>query len=379
MDHWIKAWTSNKNSKLENNPIIPILSKLKDAIFAFHQDGHLIFCNEKFEEKFLIPFHLESENLNFTFFSEMDIYQDITDGIAQVYQTQNAVKLKGFHLPLNQRDLYYDITLVPLGEEVLGTGQSGVMGMAHNVTEKKLNAIMRTDFVANVSHELRTPLTSLKGYAQLLASLRPDQNEMAKEAIGKILKNCQYMENLFTNLLQLSWIESQNKIKKSLALFTDIFLNIENELREIHPNKKWALEFTNAQQEVSINLELFEQVFMNLIDNSLKYSTHSEIKIKIKLTKDSEGIEWLIDYHDNGEAIAPGHLPRLFERFYRVDHARTHQQNQFPQKRISSGNEVSGTGLGLSIVKHILMLHRGKIWAENREHHTHFMMIIPID
>jgi two-component system phosphate regulon sensor histidine kinase PhoR len=378
MDLWTKKLAGQKNSKLEMNPFIPILSKLKDAIFAFHEDGHLLFCNEKFQEKFLTPLHLESENFQNQLFKNIEIFQDISLAIDKVYQSNDIVKIKGFHLPLKQRDLYYDVTIVPLGPEILGEHQRGVLGMAHNVTERKLNELMRTDFVANVSHELRTPLTSLKGYAQLLSGLGPDQAEIAKDAVAKILKNCHYMENLFTNLLQLSWIESQNKIKTLPSVFTDIFLNIENELRELHPQKKWDFKIENGGLEIPVNFELFEQVFMNLMDNSLKYSTETKTLITIKISIKEESKEILIDYFDDGNAIAPGHLPRLFERFYRVDHARTHQQNQFPQNRAQSENEISGTGLGLAIVKHILMLHRGKIWAENRENHTHFMMVLPL-
>ena len=378
MNAWIKKWGQVDKAFFENNSMLPILSKLKDAIFAFHNDGRMIFCNEKFQEKFLTPLHLTPEDVSLPVFAEIEIYSDISEAIENIQKNGELVKIKNFHLPLNQRDLYYDITLVGLGEEILGNGQNGILGMCHNVTEKKLNAMMRTDFVANVSHELRTPLTSLKGYAQLLAGLEDHQSQIAKDAIEKILKHSKYMENLFTNLLQLSWIESQNKIKKIKIIFSDIFLNLESEIRDLYPHKVWTLSIQNGETEIEINQELMEQVFINLMDNSLKYNSKEKGRISINIYENTERNGFMIDYYDDGDAIAPGHLPRLFERFYRVDHSRSHSAVQFPRSHhTKSGQEVTGTGLGLAIVKHVLMLHRGKIWAENTGGHTHFMMFLP--
>ena len=210
---------------------------------------------------------------------------------------------------------------------------------------------VRTDFVANVSHELKTPLTLIKGYIETLQDRAIDDKEKAHKFISIIKEHTSRLENIINDLLSLSELElSRNSIVK-----TDFDLR--------HLIDEVAMGFGHAldakQQTLSINSQgddfgvkadsdKIEQVFVNLIDNAIKY-TKDAGRINISLLEQQDAITVTVE--DNGIGIAKEHLDRLFERFYRVDKARSRQ--------------LGGTGLGLGIAKHIVIAHNGEIHIES--------------
>jgi len=210
---------------------------------------------------------------------------------------------------------------------------------------------VRTDFVANVSHELKTPLTLIKGYIETLQDRAIDDKEKAHKFISIIKEHTSRLENIINDLLSLSELElSRNSIVK-----TDFDLR--------HLIDEVAMGFGHAldakQQTLSINSQgddfgvkadsdKIEQVFVNLIDNAIKY-TKDAGRINISLLEQQDAITVTVE--DNGIGIAKEHLDRVFERFYRVDKARSRQ--------------LGGTGLGLGIAKHIVIAHNGEIHIES--------------
>lgn len=223
----------------------------------------------------------------------------------------------------------------------------GAILVFHDITEIRHLEKIRQDFVANVSHELRTPISSIKGYAETLLEGALDDKDHAKEFIGIILQDSNRLASLINDLLDLSRIES-GKMKM-------IFLSLDSALLL----KRAVAVMDNQAKVKSISLKLdlppalpkikgdearFLQVMINLLDNAIKYTPQGG-KVIVSAKAVSDVLE--IDISDTGIGIASEDLPRIFERFYRVDKARS--------------RELGGTGLGLSIVKHIVQAHGGQV------------------
>jgi two-component system phosphate regulon sensor histidine kinase PhoR len=211
----------------------------------------------------------------------------------------------------------------------------------------------RRDFIANVSHELRTPLTSVQGYAETLlesASLAPS----VREFLDIIRKNATRMGRLTEDLLILARVESgEQAFNLELAMPHDLLSDAEQTFRELASGRGIELSVMNtAASAVLVDRYAIHQVFSNLIDNALKYGAQGG-KILIGACDTEEGVQFYV--RDFGFGIPSEHLPRLFERFYRVDKARS--------------RESGGTGLGLAIAKHVVRAHYGTIRAESELNH----------
>jgi two-component system phosphate regulon sensor histidine kinase PhoR len=225
----------------------------------------------------------------------------------------------------------------------------GALAVLHDVTRIEAAEKSRREFIANVSHELRTPLTSIQGYVETLIEEHP-RPETSREFLGVILKNATRMNRLTEDLLTLAGVESPDyklalQATRASALVDDA---IES-LGGIVVDSGVELESAGAPDSaVMADSDAMNQVFGNLIENALKYGRAGKrIQVGARLL-DSE-VEFSV--RDFGPGIASEHLERIFERFYRIDKARS--------------RESGGTGLGLAIVKHIVLAHGGRIWAES--------------
>jgi len=237
----------------------------------------------------------------------------------------------------------FEINAVPLPS-------GGALAVLHDVTGIEAAEKSRRDFIANVSHELRTPLTSIQGYVETLVEDPNPNPETAREFLGIILKNASRMNRLTEDLLALASVESPDykltlQPMRANALVEDA---IES-LGGMVVDSEVELESAGAPDvQVMADPDAMNQVFGNLIENSLKYARAGRrVRVGAQLL-DSE-VQFSVQ--DFGPGIAFEHLERIFERFYRVDKARS--------------RESGGTGLGLAIVKHIVQAHGGRIWAES--------------
>ena len=227
----------------------------------------------------------------------------------------------------------------------------GAILVFHDITELRRLEKIRQDFVANVSHELRTPISSIKGYAETLLEGALEDKDNAKEFINIIYQDSNRLANLINDLLDLSKIESGKMRMSPVPLDTIPLIKravavIENQAKA----KSIALKLNLPDDLPRINSDetRFSQVMINLIDNAIKYSPEGGlITISAKLVNNV----LQIDVSDTGIGISEKDLPRIFERFYRVDKARS--------------RELGGTGLGLSIVKHIVQAHGGEVWVRS--------------
>ena len=222
----------------------------------------------------------------------------------------------------------------------------------YEITQGKEQDTIRREFVANVSHELRTPVTIIKGYAD---TLNKDSETMPAELrmrfLGKLQKNADRMNDLLEDLLSLAKIESAEAgaVKEPVGLNALInhVLSIYSDRFQNH-GMQVALELPEEEIEVQADPSKLEQVLENLLNNATKYTPHgTALKIGTQLDNNTA----LIWVEDDGNGVPEEDLPRIFERFYRVENGRSRNQG--------------GTGLGLSIVKRIAALYRGTVEAEN--------------
>ena len=228
---------------------------------------------------------------------------------------------------------------------------SGAVVLFHDITELKRVDQIRREFVANVSHELRTPLSILRGYIEVLR----DEPETPREELARILpimeRHSNRLQRLVNDLLSLAQLESsQATLDLSVVRVDQLFNNLIRDWKErlATKNLKVIVDLPPDALTFYADGTRLEEVLYNLLDNAVKFS-HENGQIHLQATR--RGPDMVLSVADNGLGIAKEHLPRIFERFYRADKARS--------------RELGGTGLGLAIVKHIAQLHGGRVEVES--------------
>ena len=250
----------------------------------------------------------------------------------------------------------FDVTAAPLPG-------GGAVAVLRDLTERERAEKTRRDFIANVSHELRTPLTSIQGYTETLLDGGPE-NDHPREFLEIIRKNASRMARLTEDLLTLARVESgEQRFSLQPVSPSELIQEAARDFREMAKSHNVELQTENgALPSVYADSEALHQVFSNLVDNALKYGA-SGGRILIGARTSPQGVEFYV--RDFGPGISSEHLPRLFERFYRVDKARS--------------RESGGTGLGLAIAKHIVLAHGGTIRAESELNHgSAFLFTLPL-
>ena len=238
----------------------------------------------------------------------------------------------------------------------------GLVAVLHDLTDAESIETTRRDFIANVSHELRTPLTSIQGYAETLLD-GVTSEDTQRDFLEIIRKNASRMTRLTEDLLILTRVESGDKKLQLRAVSSAELLRDASDYFHDHSGDSgMKLDLVNeALKMVSADRDAVFQVFSNLIDNACKYASQGG-----RILIGAHDVEGFVQFYvrDFGPGIASEHLPRLFERFYRVDKARS--------------RESGGTGLGLAIAKHIILAHGGTIAAESELNHgCTFVFSIP--
>lgn len=245
----------------------------------------------------------------------------------------------------------------------------GAIIVLNDISRIKTLENLRREFVANVSHELKTPLTSIKGFAETLVEEEQTSTNDTKKFLNIIAKQADRLTDIIDDLLKLAKIEREaekNEIDFDYSNLLDILKSSINFCETKWSNRKNFKISIDCPDHIVLfaNLNLIEQAFTNLIDNALKYSDVDPILINIIAHLDTSTNYVVIKFCDNGKGIDKKHLPRLFERFYRVDKSRS--------------RESGGTGLGLAIVKHIIEAHHGLIHVESTVNKgTEFTVKIP--
>jgi two-component system phosphate regulon sensor histidine kinase PhoR len=256
-----------------------------------------------------------------------------------------------------------DITLFRNDERVIGVKgspilnanqhQIGTLVVFHDVTQLRRLENMRRDFVANVSHEIKTPLTAIKGFVETLQQGNVEKTQEKERFLGIIQKHVDRLNAIIEDLLALSRIEQENEnkvIKFEPVKIADVFQAAIQLCRPKAEKQDIRIHF-ECEQDVAAFFDptLIEQAVVNLLDNAIKFSEPESL---IQVESHQQDDQVIISVQDQGIGIAQKHLPRLFERFYRVDKARSRR--------------MGGTGLGLAIVKHIAQAHGGHVSVESK-------------
>jgi two-component system phosphate regulon sensor histidine kinase PhoR len=254
----------------------------------------------------------------------------------------------------------FDLRVVPIGGN--GTGPEGALGVFFDITRTERLELVRQEFLSNVSHELRTPLTAIIAFVETLETGAMEDAESSQRFLSIIRKNASRMHGLIDDILELTSIEGGNVTLHAASV----------ELRELVADVCASLAAKAIAYNVSLVNQVepgvtvyadsrrLEQMLTNLIDNGIKFSRDGGTVT----VRHEAGTRDRIFVEDNGDGIPAQHLERLFERFYRVDRARS--------------REMGGTGLGLAIVKHLALLHGGEVTVDSElEKGTIFTIHLP--
>lgn len=324
-----------------------IMGSISDAILAVDQEEIPIFYNSRFEMIFGGGKVRRNVKL-------WEILRDpeILKSYKRALTEGKSGGTRAFYLETeNQPKRYFSLSVSPLRRH--GGAIYGALGIFHDITELKAAEQMRIDFVANVSHELRTPLTAIKGYTEtlLLDHEKKSGNDSEREYLNIIARNSERLMNLMGDLLELSALESSLLLQKEAISTKEISDRILKQMTPRFQKKNQTAELNVEALSVNADPNRLEQVLINLLDNASKYTPEGG-KITVSWELDRKGgRDTFLKVQDTGPGIPMEHLGRLFERFYRIDKARSREQG--------------GTGLGLAIVKHIMQRHEGAVWVES--------------
>ncbi|ADO76476.1 sensor histidine kinase [Halanaerobium praevalens] len=321
----------------EKNKLKYVLSGMAEGIIAVNHLGEIILTNKAAAEIFDFKADLQGEKI-----TEVNLDSEVKENFKQIIASESFAS-KQLVISREKTKEYY---LVHLTEIKLQDDQFwGGVAIFHDISERYRFEKLQREFVANVSHELKSPLTSIKGSAEILLDGIIENEAQQKEYLKMILKESNSLAHLIDETLTLAEIDSGgvelNKEKiKVKTLFQDLEIFFDNIKKE-----EQSLEFEfEADLELYANREKIRQVLINLLTNSVKYSAKKG-KIKLKALQMAEKIK--ISVSDNGIGIPKAEQKNIWERFYKIDKART------PGERSS--------GLGLAIVKQIIQEHQGKL------------------
>src|SRR6266446_598482 len=318
-----------------------VLAALTDGLLVVDSSQHILICNPAFE-------HLYGQSRIATGTALLDIIRD-SDVIEPIRAALDQARARVAEVTAPDRKKQLQLTAVPITQN----GEaSGVVAVFHDISRLKQADEIRRDFVANISHELRTPLSIFHGNLETL--LEPgDLDEDETRHIYEVMKRHSDRLNLLVNdLLSLARLESKEaKLQLAEIKLRDFLEGVTRDWAKRLAGKNLSLELEVPDNFPTLRVDerRLEEVVHNLLDNAVKYS-HQNGRILIQA--DAPDQEVVLSVRDEGVGIAGTDLPRIFERFYRADRAR-------------SPEGIRGTGLGLSIVKHIAQLHGGRVEAES--------------
>jgi two-component system, OmpR family, phosphate regulon sensor histidine kinase PhoR len=328
----------------QRNEYESVLSSMTEGVIALDREEHIISINKAATEML----GLNSNTVKGLSIQEAVRSRGLQSFISELYADEKSI----------QRDISVHID----GERIINAGSSplfdsgwnriGFLLVFSDVTRLRQLENIRRDFAANVSHEIKTPLTAIKGFVETLQQGSVDNPEDAQRFLGIIEKHVNRLNYVINDLMSLSKIEKMNG--KDELSFDEVHVKtiVETALsvcREKAETMGVRVEYDCSEEITTVaDRYLLEQAFVNLLDNAIKYSEKgANVDIRVQELKD----KIIVSFKDSGVGISEEHLPRLFERFYRVDKARS--------------RKMGGTGLGLAIVKHIILSHGGHVTVDS--------------
>lgn len=332
--------------------VLPILNGLTVSVFVIDADRHVMLVNEAGADVF-------GDDLVGADFAQAVRNPKCLEAIGKVLAGRNSIDVV-VTLQNPVRTTYHvTVTRLAPNERLDDKGQARAVVSLENISHIYEAEQMRSEFVANVSHELRSPLTVLNGFIETLRGPAKNDAEARERFLTIMEKESSRMERLIGDLLSLSKVEvsehARPQEQADVCLILRKTINILKPQAEAEQISLVLEEEESCKKPVLGDDDQLSQVFLNLIENAIKYSgKNTVVTVSTRAVDRAPGIYGpaiAVCVADNGQGIAVEHIPRLTERFYRVDDSRS--------------REKGGTGLGLAIVKHILARHRGRLSAKS--------------
>ncbi len=341
-----------KQSEQEKNKLEAIIENMSDGLILTDVKGKIILLyNSAFKNLFSIKQEIEGKTLMETI-RKAELIDIIEDVVREKQRISAEIRVD------HPGELYLIATVSPL---IIKESVSGIVLTFHDITRLKKLEDIRKDFVANVSHEIKTPITAIKGFAETLLDGAINDKENALKFLETIKNHSERLNSLVSDLLTLSSIELGDiKIEKADVNLDEVVETVLTTLRE-KANKKGLYlkkQIDSEFNRIKADGNRLIQILMNLVDNGIKFTEKGGVTVrvkdeKLKIKNAEEGDFITISIEDTGIGIPKKHIPRLGERFYRVDSARS--------------RDLGGTGLGLAIVKHLVKAHGWKMKIESEE------------
>ncbi|MBI1976998.1 MAG: PAS domain-containing protein [Candidatus Omnitrophica bacterium] len=333
----------SKIHQLETTQIhtLAVLESMTEAVIAVDQEERVLFINAATEGLFQIERQkVKGRNL-LEAIRNAPLNELILKTVRQSEPKSEEIQM------LTPIERVFKAQTAPLSRQ----GKTiGAVAVLHDVTELKRLERIRKEFVANVSHELKTPLTAIQASVETLLDGAINDSSHNRKFLECIEKDAQRLHNLIEDLLQLSRIESKEiPLKKENVALSETARRAVGQFKKAIQQKNLTVEMEIGDEKLPADSVQLQRAIDNLVDNAIKYNKQDG-RILLRARKEENWIR--LEVEDTGIGIPEENLPRIFERFYRVDKARS--------------RELGGTGLGLSIVKHIAERHGGRVEVTSR-------------
>ena len=332
----------NNKQKMQSNRLKTTLENIPSSVLMIDKQGEIVIANHAYYEVFKPDSKVENKDYT------VHLDKEIQHLVIESFKTEKPLH-EQIELYINDvHQKYFDVSCIP----ILSKAKKKLQGMVvvlHDITNLKKLENLRREFVANVSHELKTPITSIKGFAETLIEGAKNDEQSLDMFLNIILKESNRIESLVMDLLDLSHIEQQTEIETTYVNLSDLAHNTIHNLQTQAKYKNIAIK-SEIENDVIIKAHegKLSQVITNLLSNAINYSYENN-KVIVRVYR--EDIKVNLEIQDYGIGIDKKDQKHIFERFYRVDKARS--------------RDSGGTGLGLSITKHIVEALHGTIMVES--------------
>ena len=333
-----------KAHEMQKDRLSTLIENVGSGLILIDGHGYINLINRTYKE----VFDVKSSEYLYKLYYEVIKHKEVNKIIEDIFMTEQKVR-KQLVIPLKIERRHFEVYGVP----IIGTNDvwKGILLVFHDITEIKKLEQMRKDFVANVSHELKTPVTSIKGFTETLLDGAMEEKETLESFLSIILKESDRLQSLIYDILELSKIENEGFSLSIQPLNLILVLSETIKIIEGKATEKGiSITFEKPSDELFIEGDVYrlKQVFINIISNAVLYSPNDG-KVTVYLEESPKKV--IVHVKDTGMGIENTEIPRIFERFYRVNKARDR----------NSG----GTGLGLAIVKHLMEAHKGKVTVKS--------------
>ncbi|MBM6617496.1 two-component system histidine kinase PnpS [Bacillus suaedaesalsae] len=334
-----------KTQEIQQSRLTTLIENMGSGLIFIDSRGYINLVNRTYKDIFKV----DTQNYLYRSYYDVIEHREVISMLEEIFMTEIKIR-KHLHLSFGITQKHFEV----YGSPIISANDEwkGILLVFHDISDLKKLEQIRQDFVANVSHELKTPITSIKGFSETLLDGAMKDENLLENFLNIILTESDRLQSLIQDLLDLSKIEQPGyainwKRVELRGLIEEIMVLLEGKAAE--KNVQLVLE-GKGEYWLDGDLYRLKQIFINLINNGIAY-TPSGGTVSIAIQELSKKIK--VQVLDTGIGIAKEELPRIFERFYRVDKARTR----------NSG----GTGLGLAIVKHLVDVHGGTIMVESEQ------------